>query len=153
MDKILGYLKNIMEGTPNLPPWSRWFEENREDLEKLLSRGSFLRLKTYPLQEIPKILEHYQMTYHPVACPLLPTGEEDFFWIRREWIGEIVEPYAVPNYQKVRPGEYLYADLLQLAKIKQEHDEVRYFSTPDGALGICLVRGGKPVFAIFLLLT
>jgi hypothetical protein len=53
---LLEHLKAVIEGVPNLPRWRDWFVANETELAKSLSRGELLRLRYYPIKEIPKVL-------------------------------------------------------------------------------------------------
>ena len=65
MNHELAYLKAFIEGEAGLQPWGGWCEQHRPALERLLSRGQFLRLKFSPFVEIPKILRDHGLTFIP----------------------------------------------------------------------------------------
>lgn len=57
MSEVIDHLKGFIEGKPGYWPWKRWVDANRFELEVALSRGSMLRLKMVPFEEIPKVLK------------------------------------------------------------------------------------------------
>ncbi len=159
MNPLLKYLKAIIEGESELQPWSSWFEDNKNALSSLLSRGAYLRLKHNPIQEIPNVLASHGIPFDAVNRPVLPVGETDFSWIRLEWLTERVSPYSSADYQKAATESYLLVDLLRLVEIKREGDEPWHFRSPDatwrnkmGCAGIALVRAKEVVYAITLLM-
>lgn len=63
MQEQLYYLKSVIEGAPNIEPWSAWISNNAASLEKLLTRTEFLNLKLHRIKAIPPILDRFRISY------------------------------------------------------------------------------------------
>ena len=59
----LDYLKSVIEGAPDIEPWTAWFPENKASLKKLVSRTEFLQLKLYRIMAIPAILDRFGISF------------------------------------------------------------------------------------------
>jgi hypothetical protein len=91
MDPI-AHLKAFIEGKPGLQRWKIWFEENSQELGRLLSRGQFLRLKFKPFEEIPKILADHGLTFAP----------SDYYqWPEWDEAGQTGHPRLAPTSEQV----------------------------------------------------
>jgi hypothetical protein len=63
MQEQLSYLKSVIEGAPNIEPWSAWISQNTPSLEKILSRTEFLNLKLHRIKAIPAILDRFKISF------------------------------------------------------------------------------------------
>src|SRR6516164_1676197 len=59
----LTHLKAVIEGQPGLPRWKQWLDVHSGALERLVSPGQMLRLRHYPIKEIPKILREHAIHF------------------------------------------------------------------------------------------
>ena len=155
MNPILEYLKSVIEGRDNLIPWSTWFAAHEDELQSLLKRGVFLRLKQNPLTEIPQILADFEVLFMAHSRPRLPVGPLDCSWIDPAWLQERVSSRHNLTYEKAQVGSYLYDQLLYLVELKRDGDELWYFDAPEdmqqnrlGSSGIALVRNGEIIHAV-----
>lgn len=61
----LAHLKAVVEGRPGLSGWKQWLDAHEEALGQIFSRGQMLRLRHYPMKEIPKILREHSIDFTP----------------------------------------------------------------------------------------
>jgi hypothetical protein len=71
----IAYLKAVVEGQEEITPWVRWFGDNDEALQGLLTRTEYLRLKNDRIKAIPAILHRFDVEFLPSS--------------RYEWLGGI----------------------------------------------------------------
>jgi hypothetical protein len=147
-NSLLAYLKGIMEGNEDLESWTTWISANQEALERTFSRGEYLRLKNTPIKEIRRLLEKHHVTYQEADHPVLPR-EQGQRKIPEEWLTEKVKPTTSPDYRVIEPRVgYAFADMIDMLLAKESDDELWHWDDGCGSSGLCLVRKGKPVFAI-----
>lgn len=56
MEPQLAYLKSVIEGVPDVEPWTTWFDRNDVELQRGLPRTKYLDLKLNRIRAIPGIL-------------------------------------------------------------------------------------------------
>ncbi|MEO1218835.1 MAG: hypothetical protein AAFY45_35215 [Bacteroidota bacterium] len=147
MEEYISYFKALVEYDDKAEPWSQFWEKNEKILSELLSRGSYLRMKSYPLKEIYKILSDLGLEYPT------PKNYQHWKFHRPE---EIPNSWLTKKITKVKALELLSHDLYSesvkaiLHNLKAK-DEFWQFSSPPntwgslmGRSGIALVREGVP---------
>lgn len=152
MNGLLAYMRGTLEGKEGLPVYIRWFHDHGTELEKLLGRGGYLRLKLTldPLAEFREILKRHQVEFSEVPEAHLPGGPADFSWIQPEWLTERIFPYRrSPTEANTLPMAHA-DEFLHMIEVKESGDELWRFITPPSRveMGIALVREGRVVYAI-----
>ena len=146
------YFCALVENDPEAERWETWWERNQGDVERILSRGSYLRISSTPLMEIYSILgdagHSYELpkTYrHPKFHVPSP--------IPREWLTVQIDVDTVDNELE---GSMLNdSDWAPIRDSLRETDTCWRFSSPDstwqemmGRSGYAFVRDGEPYDAI-----
>ncbi len=160
MDQLLQYMKNVLEGRDDLEPFVVWLQRNDESLQKMLNRGSYLRLKQRPLDAFRHIVEEHNVTYTESEDGYLPRGPGNYSWIKKEWLTKKVFPYKVsPTACKAIVNAVTVDELLHMVELKETGDELWFFSTPPetwetkaGRGGIALTRDGEVIYAIITMM-
>ncbi|EMJ94118.1 hypothetical protein [Leptospira alstonii] len=63
LQSYVPYFKSLIAGEKNIRNWYEWWEENEKLLEKIFSRGEYLRWKIYPIQEVEKFLRESNIPF------------------------------------------------------------------------------------------
>ncbi|WP_036095353.1 hypothetical protein [Leptospira weilii] len=63
LQTYIPYFKSLIEGEKDIRNWYEWLDENEKLLEKILSRGEYLRWKIYPIQEMEKFLRESKISF------------------------------------------------------------------------------------------
>jgi hypothetical protein len=56
LEPLVGYMKNLVEGTDGIENWFLWFRDNAPTLAQCLKRAEFLRYKFSPVAESQRML-------------------------------------------------------------------------------------------------
>lgn len=157
VNDLLAYMKGVVEGQDNLPPFARWLHENEPQLQQLCNRGSFLRLKSEPIPEFRRILTEHNVSFVESSAAYLPAAAGDYSWVQTSWLTERLFPYRQSPTNLAREMGVYLDELLHMIHIKETGDELWRFQTPEatwankhGQAGIALVRGDRVVYAIVI---
>ena len=142
MEEYILYFKSLVNREEDALPWHQFWEINKAGLEKCLSRGTFLRLKTYPAKEIYKILLDFGHVY--------PEPQSYAHWkfhkprpIPTSWLKDKIDENRALEVLNNRFSEKLKAILEKM----EPNDEFWNFSSPKNTStrfqGIAIVRLGK----------
>jgi hypothetical protein len=145
--EYIEYFRALVEQRPSAERWHIWWEAHQSDVERLLTRGVYLRLTYEPVQEIFAILEAAGFSY----AMTLPYRNPKFHRpdpIPAAWL---VSRSSMTEVETARNPIDLQGALAAIKEDLQKEDEVWTFCSPEetwatlmGCQGFAFVRNGVP---------
>lgn len=155
MDKFIRYFKSLADREEDAQNWHEFWELHKKELAEYLSRGSYLRIKEYPLKEIYNILSKHGYEYPR------PSIYRHWKFHRQDPVPKAYLSKKISKQEVIDKLNNKYdSDSLRaiLEKLEPEDEFWSFSSRMDprnknkrGVSGIAVVREGIPYDSVILL--